>query len=1050
MIGEHGETPIGRRYDVTGLVGRGGMGVVYRALDRLMGREVALKRVNTAGDQSFADSRDALDFRLSLAREFKMAASLRHPNVIEVLDYGFDDDGQPYFTMELLHDPVEFLDYAVDQPFQHQVELIVQMLNALVYLHRRGITHRDLKPANVLVVGGQIKLLDFGLSVMHERTSQQDLATQTAGTLAYMAPEILMGEPGAAPADLYAVGVMSYELFAGRHPFDTSNVAHLIDAVLHDVPDYQLLPVDPAFGVVLQRLLQKHPEARYRGAYEAIQAINAALATPIAVETPAIRESFLQAAQLIGRETELETLRQALLNALEGEGNAWLIAGESGVGKSRLLDELRALAMVKGAIVMRGQAVKIGSRPYAIWQSVLRWLCLLVDDLDDEDIAILKNLLPDIDTFLQRNTEGIAPAAVSPEVVQARLVMLVENALRQAMRPVLLVLEDLHVAGSESLKLLHQLSALVGDTRLMIVGSYRDDERPELYRQLPAMQVLKLPRLNQAAIARLSAAMLGDVGQQNQVVELLHRETEGNVFFLVEVVRALLEEVGHPEEIGRTTLPPRVFAGGVRTVIQRRLNRIPREGHALLRLAAVMGRQLKLDLLPELAPELDLSLWLRECANAAVIEVDEDEWRFAHEKLREGLLEDLPPETMRDLHRRVALAMQARYGREPLYYSALAYHWARAEDDEREGTYAALAGEQALINGGYDEAVDYFRRALTLIKPHVRGNPQARQRQTYLKQHLAQAHLGFGDYETARQLYRETLIASERLDDHAGIAHAFGSLGDIAQALGEFEEAHGLYTRSLVTYRQLEDHAGIAHALNRLGNAAYELGRDEEAKQLYQESLGLSRAIGADWGMAGAVVVHDQAQAKYDTDEYERAQAHTRQTLEMRAAEGDQRGVARAMAEMGVTAHEVGALSDAREYLEGAADMWRDLGDLRELAPIYERLARLALGERQPESALEYLHAALVAAWQINDEARLRWILMRLARARQMIGAHDSALEIAVFVAMDPDTPESLLDEAETLIFTLGDVLAPERAEAAYEAGKAHTLPDLIASLLAQ
>ena len=106
-----------------------------------------------------------------LAKEFSVLASLRHPNIISVLDYGFDNFGQPFFTMELLENAQPLLAAGRDRAQQAQVDLLVQILRALAYLHRRGVIHRDLKPDNVLVIDGQVKVLDFGLAFSRDVTS---------------------------------------------------------------------------------------------------------------------------------------------------------------------------------------------------------------------------------------------------------------------------------------------------------------------------------------------------------------------------------------------------------------------------------------------------------------------------------------------------------------------------------------------------------------------------------------------------------------------------------------------------------------------------------------------------------------------------------------------------------------------------------------------------------------------------------------------------------------------------------------------------------------
>jgi serine/threonine protein kinase len=152
---------LGGRYQVLNHLGSGGMGAVYRALDRLSGRVVTLKRLRVTAPASSSRSSSG-DRRLELAREFSLLASLRHPNIISVLDYGFDTDRMPFFTMDLEENAVTIVDAGRGRPLLVQVDLLVQTLRALAYLHRHGILHRDLKPENVVVVDGQVKASTSG------------------------------------------------------------------------------------------------------------------------------------------------------------------------------------------------------------------------------------------------------------------------------------------------------------------------------------------------------------------------------------------------------------------------------------------------------------------------------------------------------------------------------------------------------------------------------------------------------------------------------------------------------------------------------------------------------------------------------------------------------------------------------------------------------------------------------------------------------------------------------------------------------------------------
>jgi serine/threonine protein kinase len=210
---------INNRYQLEKKLGAGGMGIVHQALDRLNGEKVALKQVQVPTRQlqfmSRTPSMVTSDLRLSLAREFELLASLRHPNIISVLDYGFDQGGQPFYTMTYLPDAKNLLTAGQHLSQQGKLQLIQQLLQALAYLHRRGIYHRDLKPDNVLVVDGQLRVLDFGLATARSEKSEGTLG----GTTAYWAPELWAGESFAVTADLFAAGIIAFELLTGQHPF---------------------------------------------------------------------------------------------------------------------------------------------------------------------------------------------------------------------------------------------------------------------------------------------------------------------------------------------------------------------------------------------------------------------------------------------------------------------------------------------------------------------------------------------------------------------------------------------------------------------------------------------------------------------------------------------------------------------------------------------------------------------------------------------------------------------------------------------------------------
>lgn len=184
------------------------MGVVYQARDLLTGSQIALKRVEYVLPQTNdlpASTHPSLDLRSALASEFRVLASLRHPHIISVLDYGFDAQRLPFFTMEFLSDAQTIVAYSATATRETRRRLLSEMIEALAYLHRHDVLHCDLKPDNVLVTrDGIVKVLDFGLAAAREQ--MRDRIGESYGTLPYAAPELFDLQANSERSDLFSLG----------------------------------------------------------------------------------------------------------------------------------------------------------------------------------------------------------------------------------------------------------------------------------------------------------------------------------------------------------------------------------------------------------------------------------------------------------------------------------------------------------------------------------------------------------------------------------------------------------------------------------------------------------------------------------------------------------------------------------------------------------------------------------------------------------------------------------------------------------------------------
>ncbi len=270
------------RYEIVDALGSGGMGHVYRARRLRLGDDVAIKVMQaTPGAPPEARER--------FLRESRACAALRHPNIVGILDFGFDAANQPYMVMELLSGPSlrEEVDLEAPMTPARVAAILGPIAAALQLAHDRGITHRDLKPANIVAhryeSGERVyKVIDFGLAAM-KATSDQTRLTDPAfflGTLAYAAPEQMRGEEITPAADVYALGVIAYEMLTGSRPHEGNNQATLITNALTHSPISPAMRrsggLAPAIDDAVMRALDREPAARWTSAADFVEAIASA------------------------------------------------------------------------------------------------------------------------------------------------------------------------------------------------------------------------------------------------------------------------------------------------------------------------------------------------------------------------------------------------------------------------------------------------------------------------------------------------------------------------------------------------------------------------------------------------------------------------------------------------------------------------------------------------------------------------------------------------------------------------------------------------------
>jgi len=832
------------RYAVRRFLGEGGRKRVYLAHDERLARDVAVAVIKTDGLDAQGLSR--------VRREAQAMGKLGdHPHIVTIHDVG-DDNGQPYIVSQFMSGgAVDGLEHPI--ALERTLEIAKGVCRGLAHAHAHGIVHRDLKPGNVwLAADGTAGIGDFGLAVAFEQ-SRLTMRGMLVGTVAYMPPEQALGSETTPRADLYSLGCMLYEMITGRPPFVSDNPTAVISQHINTPPVAPSWLSDACpqdLEELVLRLLVKDPSERPANADEVLAALERVdPAQRSASHSDSNVLDRLAMGVFVGREHELERLRKACDNAIAGHGGLVMLVGEPGIGKTRTTQELETYARMRGAQVLWGRTHEsAGAPPYFPWlQAGNQYAAAHADDLatiiephmPPGSVAELTRIFP---WLLQGPNVEHAEEISDPEVAQFRLFDAYASYLKAiaAQAPLIIALDDLHWADKPTLMMLQHIARELSRMRVLIVANYRDTD---ITRQSALSETLAslnresgfdrivLRGLSRDEVAAYIKAR-ANVEPRKDVLDRIFEETEGNAFFLSEVVNLMAQE----GSLTKTSISDIAIPDGVREALGRRLNRLTEETNELLQIAAIIGRDFTYDTLTLLGDRDDDALlkMIEEALEARVIEETEQagRYRFTHAQMQETLLAELSTTRRVRLHGQVGEALEKRYGAHAEERSGrLAMHFAEAATlsprfSDKAAKYSGIAGRQALAQSAYPEAARHFRAALS-----------AREGQEM-------------DDEMA-----ELLVY---------LGRAAQSNDDVAEAWRSLRQAFDYYARAGNVARAVD----VAY----LAGSDLELTRPSQA-QLLERALALldegsegygrlNAALGQSLGMMGQVELADQAFAR--------------------------------------------------------------------------------------------------------------------------------------------------------------------------------------------
>jgi len=687
---------------------------------------------------------------------------------------------------------------------------------------------------------------------------------------------------------------------------------------------------------------------------------------------------------MVGRERQRALLIRNLEQAAKGQGQMILVEGETGVGKSRLLQEIAQDAEWRGIQIAKGYGREIGDLPpYGILEQVLRTTLsphrarLVAMNVDRAWLGEVSRLVPALAGWVP---DLPPPMTTGPDLAQSRFwegLTQVVHALGEIV-PLLLILEDLHWADEASLKALTYLVPRLTDSRVLLLGTCRSEDaqdRPVVWEQLQALewsegyQRLKLARLTEPETANLVQQMLGLTTHAPHFEARLYKETEGNPLFVLETLHALHDEgLLYQDPAGNWNTPwdetttdygELPLPSGIYHVIVRRLARLGPAERRVLSAAAILGEEITLDVLAEVC-----GLSGAECLTAVgellhrkLWEESSAGYRFSHARIRQVAYEETEPVERRRLHHRAGEALERRA---PNRVQALAYYFEQGQAWQKAMHYHRLAGERELVAHNYTTACYHLNAAIALAERT--DLPDAERFDLLSEREKILDVLGERDAQAADQEAMEALAR----DNPARLAHVHMRQGWMHTHTGHFDQGRSAARQALALFQQEGNVPGQVAALSLLGTLLDWYGKSVEAIAPLRDAIALGQSISdrrseakAHQALGGALV---------GAKMYAEATVHLKAALDRYHELNDPLGQVEALNRLGIAAMEQEHLPEAVAFYQESLAICRKIRYLYGEARALLNLGNILVFQGQTGQALEHYREAQNIFHDIRSE----------------------------------------------------------------------------------
>ncbi|MBI2571897.1 MAG: tetratricopeptide repeat protein [Candidatus Schekmanbacteria bacterium] len=977
---------------------------------------------------------------LQFKRQYRTARRLIHPNLLTPREFEAVPPEPPFMVLPYVH-ALRAEGLLRKMTDGDQIELLWGLFETLDYLHSRGLVHGRLHQGNFLLVESRdaapgaspgrhpshaVLIADAGLG----ETTTATLSGAVREEFHYLAPELAIGRASDGRADLYAAGVLLYRMATGDYPFTGKTALELVRQHFRASapPSAPLAGLPSAIEEVILKLLQKRPNRRFRSAQEVLSFL-AENRADFRDAAPRPRRFRLFTGELIGRENELGVLGKTLALVKRSQGHLVLISGEEGIGKTRLMEEFRLYAQLEGLLPLMARCFA-GAGPYV---PISEALTQLFDHLERRNPEFLIANGGDVDPELMRGIVAQLHRGGGGSGGGGRIDLL--DALAESFLsvsrswPLLLILDDLHIADRETLDFLVHLTRKMTSAKIMVVGLLLDREvtqsrsRGEAHPLLPLyadgggqpqVRFLTLERLSQAAVEAQAAALLGTSNIPGRLVELLMEETKGSPYFVEELLKHLvecnlLERTGErwrlaTDATGLQQLPSSIFE-----ILTARIERCTAEEKRILSALSVVGRDLPHSLLRELSdlPEDELLDRITDLTLMDLIHevADRDGKRtlgFTQDRLAQIVYDGLSAKDRSSLHLRYAELLSRLHGAnlDPVI-DELAHHCTRGGDRQHAILYSRRAGDRSRTIFAHSKAIDHYERTRRLLwEGELAGDPLTRYIE--VSELLGDVYVTVGRYHNAFRVFTQLLEIAQRLPlSRSYLADLHRRLGNIQGAHGELDSALEHFRQAIILIGNQGETVQLARTYLDLGACHSRWGNVVQARENVARALKIVERSESAEEVAKA---HDSlGRLALDHGEIAEAREHFSKSLRLRSKASDEVGVAFTLVHLADADIQQGLKGDAVQRLEEAIAVFRRVGQQR--------------GEAEALAQLGVLYHRFSARWDLAREALSSAIALR----QRMGDGFQAALAQLSLAELEADLGK--LEEAEQRLKTVRSVL---------------------------